>query len=118
MPKPFDDRGDVASGHRVIEDLKRANPDLAKETFYVAFLGYADAAEGRRTEALDILNRLEQARRTEYIEPFGVIQLCGALRDREKQALWIKRLEQDRSTLYVYRAMLRSFIGSDAQAPQ
>ena len=114
----FYDRGDLASGHRVIEELKRANPDLAKETFYLAFLGYADAAEGRRSEALDILNRLEQARRTEYVEPFGVIQLCGALHDGEKQAVWMKRLEQDRSTLYVYRAMLRSFIGSDALPPQ
>ena len=109
----FYSRGDIASGHRVIEEMKRANPDLEKEIFFLGFLGYAAAAEGRRSEALAILNRLEEARRNEYVEPFGAIQLCGALKDRDRLAVWLKRLQEDHSTLYVYRAMLRSLIGSD-----
>lgn len=114
----FYDRGDIASGHRVIEAMKQANSDLARETFYVAFLGYSAAFEGRRSEAEEILNRLEKARSTEYVEPFGAIQLAAALKDREKRAVWMKRLEEDRSTLYVYRAMLQSFVGEDASQPQ
>ena len=93
--------------------MKRAIPDLPQEKFYLAFLGYAAACEGRRREAEEILNQLEQARRNEYVEPFGAIQLSGALKDREKYAQWMKRLEEDRSTLYVYRAMLQSFAGGD-----
>jgi serine/threonine-protein kinase len=96
----FYGRGDTASGHRVVEEMKRANPELAKGTFFLAFLGVDAARDGHRSEALEILNRLEQARRTEYVEPFGPIQLCGALHDRERLALWMKRLEDDRSTLY------------------
>ena len=109
----FYSRGDIASGHRIVEEMKRANPDLEKETFFLSFFGYAAACEGRRSEALAILNRLEQVRRNEYVEPFGAIQLCGALKDRERLAVWLKRLEDDRSTLYVYRAMLRLFVGGD-----
>jgi tetratricopeptide (TPR) repeat protein len=56
----FYDRGDIAAGHRVIEGMKRANPDLSHETFYLAWLGYAAAFEGRRG-VLSTSNRLERS---------------------------------------------------------
>jgi len=37
-----------------------------------------------------------------YVEPFSVIALCAALNDEKSLMTWLKRMEEERSTLHVY----------------
>lgn len=95
--------GDLAGADGVLQSMKKNSPDEMKEPMLVAFSGLMDARLGRREQALSALKELEDRRAKEYIEPFGLLELCAALHDEKRFDLWLKRLDDERSTLYVYR---------------
>ena len=99
-------KGDVQAAHAVLEAMKTSNPGIAKEPVFLAFFGVQAANEGRPNEARRILEQLEQLRRTQYVEPLMLLDLCAALGDRKQLRIWFQRGYEERSTFWVYLPMM------------
>jgi len=96
-------KGDLTEADRVLQSMKKNAPEEMKEPMLVAFTGTMDARLGRLDQAISALKELEDRRSKEYIEPFGLLELCAILHDEKKFDLWLRRLDEERSTLYVYK---------------
>ena len=106
-------QGQPESAHRVIEALKASEPEMMKQPFFVAFLGIAAGREGRIEEARRVLGQLEQVAKTQYVEPFVMLELCFVVKDHNRLNVWIKRMEEERSTMFVYLPLLAQFFEND-----
>ena len=106
-------KGDLHSAHRIVESLKTTQPELASDPLFIALFGVQAAREGRRAEAVNALDRLERLRRTQYVEPFVVLELCSTLNDKRQMLLWLRRADEERSTLLVYLPTLKNFLRLD-----
>jgi TolB-like protein/Flp pilus assembly protein TadD len=100
---------DLPSANREIEKMKASNPELAGVPSFIAILGTFAARDGRRAEARQLLDRLEQLHKTQYVEPFLVIEMASALGDRERLRVWLQRLVEERSSLYLYLPLSASY---------
>src|SRR5262249_40699989 len=112
----YNQKGDVQSARRVIEALKAAHPELKGEPFLMATVATQAAREGRRDEARQVLDRLEQLRKTQYVEPLMVTGLCSALGDHKALLLWLNRAHEERSTIYLYAPLGKFLYGGDPDA--
>jgi tetratricopeptide (TPR) repeat protein len=112
----FFQKGDIQSAHRVVEALRASQPYLEKEPVFLAWFGAAAAREGRRDEARRILGRLEQLRKTQYVDAVMVLELCTVLHDREALHRWLQRGIDERSTQVVYLPLHKAWLGGDAEA--
>jgi TolB-like protein len=93
---------DLASAHREVEKMRTSNPDFANLPSFIALQGTAAAREGRLAEARKILDKLEEFRKTQYVEGFMAMELCSALGDHDRMQKWLERMREDRSSLYLY----------------
>jgi TolB-like protein/Tfp pilus assembly protein PilF len=100
---------DLPSVDREIEKMKASHPEMAEVPSFIAILGTFAARGGRRAEARQLLDRLEQLHKTQYVEPFVVIEMVSALGDRERLRVWIQRLVEERSSLYLYLPLSASY---------
>jgi TolB-like protein/Tfp pilus assembly protein PilF len=107
-------KGDRQTAIRIIETLLTQNPELTAAPAFLALKGVAAGWAGRRTEAQQILDQLEQIRKKQYVEPFMMLQLCSILGDHEKLMLWARRTYDDRSTMFLYGQMAAYFYDNDA----
>ncbi len=98
----YNQQGDLKAARGILESLKSSQPEAVKETPYLALFGVAAAREGRRAEAVQILDELEQMRRTQYVEPALVLELCSVLHDHKALLRWLKRADEERSTQFIY----------------
>ena len=87
--------------------------DVKKDPMFIVLFGAQSAREGRQAEARQALNVLEGLRRVQYVEPFLVLELCAELKDAKRFSLWFKRMDEERSTLFVYWPMLKNFYRFD-----
>jgi tetratricopeptide (TPR) repeat protein len=72
---------------------------------YLAQVGVAYAAQGRKTEALQIAAQL-QATSDRYVSPYGLAQIYAALKDKEQTFKWLQ-------TAYDGRAVWLSYLAVD-----
>jgi len=82
------EKGDLNEGLAELEaavDLSQGNPH------YLAYLGYADAASGKRREAQEILNKLEGLLRQQYVSAFGIATIHIGLSEREDALAWLEK---------------------------
>jgi TolB-like protein/Tfp pilus assembly protein PilF len=75
-------KGDVASAHGVVEALKNMGPAVSDAPLFMASFGVAAVREGRPSEGMRLLDRLEQLRQKQYVEPAVALGLCEALKDQ------------------------------------
>jgi TolB-like protein/Tfp pilus assembly protein PilF len=94
--------GDVAGANRVVDEMKKNSPETNQDPFLMAFFALAEVNAGHRSEGRRVLDELEQIRKKQYVDPFSVLELCAALNDEKSLHLWLKRMEEERSTIYVY----------------
>lgn len=109
-------KGDVAAASRELELMKKNSPEEVKSPFFIAFFGAMQAVSGQREQALAVLKKMEELRKKEYVEPFGVLWLCAALKDQRSLDLWLQRLDEERSTLYVYKDAFLNFYKTEADS--
>jgi eukaryotic-like serine/threonine-protein kinase len=69
---------------------------------YVAGLAYANAAAGRKADALKILRELEMESGKEYVPAVMIAYAYGAIGDKDKAFQWLNRAFDDRSNWMVY----------------
>jgi len=78
---------------------------------YLAQVAVAYAAEGRKTEALQIAARLQTAAANRYVSPYGLAQIYAALNDQEQTFRWLDNAYADRSVWMTYLAVDPVFDG-------
>jgi len=106
-------KGDRERARRVVESLRASQPEMAKDPMFLSMTGIQAALEGRRGETRQILDRFERLRQTQYVDPFMAIPLCSALNDKKQLLLWLKRADEERSTMFVYLPMMKDLYGLD-----
>ena len=75
------EKGDLKEGVTELEtavELSKGNPR------YLAYLGYAKAASGKRREAQEILDKLERLSRQQYVTPVGMAMIHMGLGEKQK----------------------------------
>ena len=85
------ERGDLDEGLAELKtavDLSESNPH------FLAYLGYADAALGKRKEAQEILNKLDSLSRQQYVSPFGIATIHMGLGEKDKVLPWLEKAYQ------------------------
>lgn len=106
-------KGDRERARRVVESLRASQPEMAQDPMFLSMTGIEAALEGRRGETRQILDRFERLRQTQYVDPFMAILLCSALNDKKQLLLWLKRADEERSTMFVYLPMMKDLYGLD-----
>ena len=108
-------KGDFAAARAIVEPLTR-QPDLMKDPLYLSMFAAQAARDGRVSEARQKVAQLEQMRKTQYIEPFLLIEVCNALKDRQQLMLWLRRADEEQSTFVVYMRAYAAYWGLDPAA--
>jgi tetratricopeptide (TPR) repeat protein len=85
------EKGDLNEGATELESavkLSGGNPR------FVAYLGYADAVSGKQGDAQEILNKLKNLARQQYVSPVGIARIYMGLGEKEKVLAWLERAYQ------------------------
>jgi tetratricopeptide (TPR) repeat protein len=109
-------KGDIASGARAAKSLKSFGGPPETDVNLIGFSGYAAAVEGRVADARRALERLENLRKTEYVDFFMPTQLCNALHNHQQLMVWLQRGHDDRSPMWVYIPLQHHLYEGDAAA--
>jgi predicted Zn-dependent protease len=97
-------QGDIKAARGVLNAVT-AQPQVAGQPMFVALFGAVAAPEGHRDEARHDLQRLEEMRRTRYVDGVLVLELCAALKDHDELTRWYTRARDEHSSLVVYVPM-------------
>ncbi len=111
-------KGDFKTARRVLDELKTATPGITQEPPFIAVFVTMEAREGHRAEGQKALDRLEQLRKTQYVEPGYLLELCSVLGDKDRLVLWLKRAYDERSPLYAYFSMAKFLYNNDPVATE
>ena len=101
-------KNDLPSAHRVIESL-HSQPETGKDPVFLAVFGADEVREGKPESGRRILAQLEVLRKTQYVEPAMMLELCTALKDTASFEKWLKRADQEHSTFFVYLPLMKDF---------
>jgi TolB-like protein/DNA-binding winged helix-turn-helix (wHTH) protein/Flp pilus assembly protein TadD len=96
---------------RALTELKSAASLSGNSPLYLAQVAVAYAAEGRKTEALQIAAQLQAASAGRYVSPYGLAQIYAALNDREQTFKWLDNAYADRAVWMSYLAVDPVFDG-------
>jgi TolB-like protein/Tfp pilus assembly protein PilF len=105
-------KGDPDTARRIIEPLK-SQPELMKDPSYIALFAAQEARDGHVSEARRMMAGIEEMRKRQYVEPFLVLEVCNALRDRRQLMVWLHRADEGRSSFFVYLRAYAPFWGLD-----
>ncbi len=81
-------KGELTSGIAELEtavNLSQRNPR------FLAYLGYADAVVGKRSEAQNILEELDTLSRQQYVSPVGIALIHMGLGEKRTALTWLEK---------------------------
>jgi tetratricopeptide (TPR) repeat protein len=87
---------------QAIADYRTAAARSHRFTIALSFLGYALGRAGNREEAEQILNRLDELRRTQYVSAMDSMLVTLALGQVDESLQWLERAIAERSGWVVY----------------
>ena len=82
---------------RGIEEMEAAMRIAPDDPLGLAFAGYAYAANGRRGDALKILQRLDELEKHRYVSRIARVYVYAGLGDKDKAFEWLEKAYQERS---------------------
>jgi TolB-like protein/DNA-binding winged helix-turn-helix (wHTH) protein/Tfp pilus assembly protein PilF len=94
-----------------LAELQSAASLSRNSPLYLAQVGVAYAAEGRKTEALQIVTQLQATSIDRYVSPYGLAQIYAALNDKEQTIKWLTIAYEDRAVWMSYLAVDPVFDG-------
>lgn len=105
-------KGDNAAAREMLASL-RMKAELANDPSFIAVFAAAQAREGHAGEARALVARLEDMRKSQYVEPFLLMDVSKALHDRAQLMVWLRRADEERSTFFVSLHSYAAFWGLD-----
>ncbi len=72
---------------------------------YLAQVGVAHAAAGRKADALRVIAQLQALSSERYVSPYGLAQIYAALNDKEQTFKWLQIAYDDRAVWMSYLAV-------------
>ncbi|HTS49774.1 MAG TPA: tetratricopeptide repeat protein [Bryobacteraceae bacterium] len=109
-------KGDHAASQRTMQTFKSTHPEMAQDPTLLALMANAEARAGRRAEARQMLDQVEQFHRTRYVEPVMALAVCETLGDRVAVHRWLDRARQERSAFFLYAPLATYFYNDDPEA--
>jgi TolB-like protein/DNA-binding winged helix-turn-helix (wHTH) protein/Flp pilus assembly protein TadD len=94
-----------------LAELQTAASLSGNSPLYLAQVGVAHAAAGRKTEALQVIAQLQAISAARYVSPYGVAQIYAALNDKEQSLKWLEIAYADRAVWMSYLAVDPVFYG-------
>jgi TolB-like protein/DNA-binding winged helix-turn-helix (wHTH) protein/Flp pilus assembly protein TadD len=88
-----------------LAELQSATSLSGNSPLYLAQVAVAYAAEGRKTEALQIITQLQATSSERYVSPYGLAQIYAALQDKEQAFKWLHIAYDDRAVWMSYLAV-------------
>jgi serine/threonine protein kinase/tetratricopeptide (TPR) repeat protein len=80
--------------------------DITEATFFMGFLGYAYGVDGRREEALRILENLQTRAENRYVQPLAVAWVYAGLGEKDRAFEWLEKAYEERAGfLYLFPHM-------------
>lgn len=95
-------KGDRESARRVVDSVRASPQQVDRDPMLLGIFGLAAATEGRAAEARRILGQMERLRKTQYVDGFIPLTAAASLQDKEQEAVWLQRLDEERSSMFVY----------------
>jgi TolB-like protein/Tfp pilus assembly protein PilF len=105
-------KGDFDAARNIVEPLTK-QPELMKDPSFIALFAAQAARDGHAPEARRMMAQLEQMRKTQYVEPIMLIEVCNVLNDRRQLMVWLRRADEERSSFFVYLHASAPFWGLD-----
>jgi tetratricopeptide (TPR) repeat protein len=105
----FYSRGDVAQGHAMVEALQSQGTQTTSDPMMMTFIATVAVREGRPADGIRFIDQFEELRRKQYIDPGLVLPITIALKDSKRHELWAARLQEERSTLFLYVPLFDRF---------
>jgi TolB-like protein/DNA-binding winged helix-turn-helix (wHTH) protein/Flp pilus assembly protein TadD len=88
-----------------LAELQSAASLSGDSPLYLAQVAVALARAGRKTEALQIIARLQTISSKRYVSPYGLAQIYAALNDKEQTFKWLQIAYDDRAVWMTYLAV-------------
>jgi TolB-like protein/DNA-binding winged helix-turn-helix (wHTH) protein/tetratricopeptide (TPR) repeat protein len=88
-----------------LAELQTAASLSGNSPLYLAQVGVAHAAAGRKTEALQVIAQLQTISAARYVSPYGLAQIYAALNDKEQSFKWLEIAYADRAVWMSYLAV-------------
>jgi DNA-binding winged helix-turn-helix (wHTH) protein len=93
---------DVNRVNDAISELETAvKLSYARNPRFCAYVGYAYAFTGRRSDARQVLSELEARARHEYVSSFGLALIHDALGEKEEALTALQRASEDRAVEFI-----------------
>jgi aspartate/tyrosine/aromatic aminotransferase len=86
-------------------ELQTAAALSGNSPLYLAQIAVANAADGRRPEALRIVAQLQDISRERYVSPYALAQVYAVLSDKEHTFKWLQTAYDDRAVWMSYLAV-------------
>ena len=83
--------------NEAILELQKAVVDWGGDVFPTAALGHAYAAAGRESEAREVLDRLLERSKKEYVSAYEIATVYAGLNDRDRAFDWLEKAYEERS---------------------
>ncbi len=87
---------------RAVVEFQKAVEATKGDSFFLAALGHAYAAAGKRGEAQQVLQQLSEHAKKGYVSPFDRALIHAALGEKEKAFSLLDKAVAERSTFLVY----------------
>ncbi|HEY2982368.1 MAG TPA: tetratricopeptide repeat protein [Anaerolineales bacterium] len=97
--RPYLEKGLYAEA---IAELETAVRLSGESTLALAMLGHGLASAGRKDEALQILEKLKERSKSQYVPSYWIAVIYNGFRDREQVIAWMRKAFDERSSWLVW----------------
>jgi len=97
--RPYLEKGLFAEA---IAELETAVRLSGESTLALAMLGHGLASAGREEEAFQILEKLKERSKNQYVPSYWIAVIYNGLRDRQEVAAWMRKAFEERSSWLVW----------------
>lgn len=97
--RPYLEKGMFAEALAELETAVRLS---GESTIALAMLGHGLASAGRQQEAIQILEKLKEKSRNEYVPSYWMAVLYNGFQDKEQVIAWLRKALEERSSWLVW----------------
>jgi len=97
--RPYLEKGMFAEA---ISELETAVRLSEESTIALAMLGHGLASAGRKDQAMQILEKLQERSKSRYVPSYWIAVIYNGLRDKEQTLAWLRKAFDERSSWLVW----------------